>query len=172
MNDHNISIKQATDQLKHHKQTQRKNEETPILRNKDLSIDKNPEFALEMKSRHFQSMTDNLYATLGSFKDNESDQMIEWYYDMYGYETVFHHVLIPLLKQVGDDWEGGKLSIAQEHFISQFVIRRIYGIYRLLPTNDSFLSKWRMASDWIVALLFISPAKRSKSDLSRTGYSL
>lgn len=41
----------------------------------------------------------------------------------------------PICYQVGDDWVAGKVNIAQEHFITNFVVQRSYQMIRSLPIN-------------------------------------
>jgi len=46
-------------------------------------------------------------------------------------ETVLRDLILPALKEVGDQWERGELEIGQEHFASNLVRERLLGLGRL-----------------------------------------
>ncbi|NVJ06907.1 cobalamin B12-binding domain-containing protein [Myxococcus sp. AM001] len=45
----------------------------------------------------------------------------------------FDDVLAPLLSDVGEQWEAGSLSVAQEHLVSQMVRARLVGLLHAAP---------------------------------------
>jgi MerR family transcriptional regulator, light-induced transcriptional regulator len=46
-------------------------------------------------------------------------------------ETVLQGLILPALREVGDQWERGELEIGQEHFASNLVRERLLGLARL-----------------------------------------
>ena len=46
-------------------------------------------------------------------------------------ETVLRELILPALREVGEQWERGELEIAQEHFASNLVRERLLGLARL-----------------------------------------
>jgi MerR family transcriptional regulator, light-induced transcriptional regulator len=50
---------------------------------------------------------------------------------------LFELVLIPILVDIGLRWEHGEISVATEHFASNFILGKIQGIYRSLPLRFS-----------------------------------
>jgi MerR family transcriptional regulator, light-induced transcriptional regulator len=46
-------------------------------------------------------------------------------------ETVLRELILPALREVGDEWERGELEIAQEHFASNLVRERLLSLARL-----------------------------------------
>ena len=46
-------------------------------------------------------------------------------------EAVLRELLLPALREVGDEWERGELEIAQEHFASTLIRERLLGVGRL-----------------------------------------
>ncbi|MNE56920.1 B12 binding domain protein [compost metagenome] len=52
---------------------------------------------------------------------------------MYGYEAMFHQVLVPVLVRVGDAWEEGTATVAQEHYMTHMVSNRFYQFFHLFP---------------------------------------
>ncbi len=45
-------------------------------------------------------------------------------------ETVLRDVVLPCLRQLGEQWERGDASVAQEHFASAFIRGRLLGLAR------------------------------------------
>ena len=46
------------------------------------------------------------------------------------FETVAREVMLPLLREIGDRWELGEISVAQEHFASSLLRGRLLSIAR------------------------------------------
>lgn len=46
-------------------------------------------------------------------------------------EAVLRELILPGLREVGDEWERGELEVAQEHFASNLVRERLLGLARL-----------------------------------------
>jgi len=46
-------------------------------------------------------------------------------------ETVVRELILPVLREVGDQWERGELEVGQEHFASHLVRERLLGLARL-----------------------------------------
>ena len=46
-------------------------------------------------------------------------------------ETVLRELILPALREVGDEWERGELEVGQEHFASNLVRERLLGLARL-----------------------------------------
>jgi MerR family transcriptional regulator, light-induced transcriptional regulator len=46
------------------------------------------------------------------------------------FETVARDVLLPMLRELGDRWAGGEISVAQEHFASNLLRARLLGLAR------------------------------------------
>lgn len=46
-------------------------------------------------------------------------------------ETVLRELILPVLREVGDQWERGELEVGQEHFASHLIRERLLGLARL-----------------------------------------
>ena len=46
-------------------------------------------------------------------------------------ETVLSELILPSLRDIGDEWERGELEVGQEHFASNIVRERLLGLARL-----------------------------------------
>ena len=85
----------------------------------------------------YEDIKNSLYKALVELNSQEANSIIELAFSMFEYEEVFHNILGEVLYQIGDDWENGIITVAQEHFASQFVINRFAQFLRVLPINDS-----------------------------------
>lgn len=90
-----------------------------------------------VQAHGFDEMIDRLYQELANANFAKANTTLELAFSMFHYEEIFQHVLVPMMHKVGDDWSNGKISIAQEHFISQFIVERFYHFFRILPINPS-----------------------------------
>ncbi|NIK11467.1 MerR family transcriptional regulator [Alkalibacillus almallahensis] len=78
-----------------------------------------------------------LYNHLTQFNTKEANDTINLAFSQYDYEDVLHHIFVPILHRIGDEWEKGALSVAQEHFASEFIMQRCTEFLRILPIDHS-----------------------------------
>ncbi|MCR2804279.1 MerR family transcriptional regulator [Paenibacillus soyae] len=82
-----------------------------------------------------EEIADRLYEKLIALQWNFAHETIDSLLVMYHYEHVFHHVFIPILFRLGEEWEAGSITVAQEHFASQLLLQRIMQFFRMLPVD-------------------------------------
>lgn len=83
------------------------------------------------------NMIQELYEALIELNTTEPNRLIDLAFALYDYETVFHQMLVPVLEKIGDEWEKGAISVAQEHFSSQLVMQRFAQVSRIYPADPS-----------------------------------
>ena len=67
---------------------------------------------------------------LEDFRDVDAQTILDRVFNTFSVEAVLRDVVLPYLRDLGDRWEAGVISTAQEHFAS-FVLRgRLLGIAR------------------------------------------
>jgi DNA-binding transcriptional MerR regulator len=49
----------------------------------------------------------------------------------FGLVTVVRELILPVLREIGDQWERGELEVGQEHFASHLIRERLLGVARL-----------------------------------------
>ncbi|TCP58117.1 B12 binding protein [Tumebacillus sp. BK434] len=76
-----------------------------------------------------------LYEACLSFDLEKVTELINMGFAMFHFEKMFHHVLAPLLQQIGDDWERGVVSVAQEHFTSNIILQRFHQFFQIFQTS-------------------------------------
>lgn len=73
---------------------------------------------------------DDLLAALLRFDDAAAQAALDRLLADYGREAVLATAVLPALRTIGDGWERGEVSIAQEHFASTLLRGRLLGLAR------------------------------------------
>lgn len=71
-----------------------------------------------------------LRQALNNFDEAGADQALEQMLAEYSTVAVMQRVLLPYLHDVGERWESGRTTVAQEHFASNFVLFRLAALSR------------------------------------------
>jgi DNA-binding transcriptional MerR regulator len=67
---------------------------------------------------------------LEAFDDTGSHRVLDRLLATFTVETVVRDVILPYLRLLGDRWEAGEVSVAQEHFASEVLHGRLMGLAR------------------------------------------
>jgi DNA-binding transcriptional MerR regulator len=73
---------------------------------------------------------DQLRRSLETFDDETAQELLDRLLAQFSVETVLDEVILPCLRALGDGWEQGSVSVAQEHFASQLVRARLATLAR------------------------------------------
>ena len=71
-----------------------------------------------------------MQASLDRFDETSAQRALEKLFGTYSALTVVRDVMMPYLREVGDRWATGHVSIAQEHFASNFLHARLLAFAR------------------------------------------
>jgi DNA-binding transcriptional MerR regulator len=71
-----------------------------------------------------------LRAALDAFDETVAQSALDRLLSSYSVEVVLREVVLPYLHELGERWERGEASIAQEHFASQLLRGRLLGLAR------------------------------------------
>lgn len=85
----------------------------------------------------FSELKDELYNALVNLDSQKANQLTDLAFSLYDFEEVFHFILVQVLYKVGDEWEKDVISVAQEHFASQFILNRCSQFLRVLPVHPA-----------------------------------
>jgi len=77
-----------------------------------------------------------LLEALVQFDEAEADRVISEAYAMYGPEAVGEHLIAPVLVQVGERWHRGKVTVAMEHFSSNYLRRKLDALINASPRHE------------------------------------
>jgi DNA-binding transcriptional MerR regulator len=69
----------------------------------------------------------NLAASLDRLDEQAANTALDRLFAAYTVETVLQDVVIPYLHRLGERWEAGEVSVAQEHFASNLIRGRLLG---------------------------------------------
>jgi DNA-binding transcriptional MerR regulator len=70
----------------------------------------------------------NLTASLDRLDEQTANTALDRLFSAYTVETVLQDVVIPYLHRLGERWEAGEVSVAQEHFASNLLRARLLGL--------------------------------------------
>jgi MerR family transcriptional regulator, light-induced transcriptional regulator len=70
----------------------------------------------------------NLAASLDRLDEQAANAALDRLFSVYTVETVLQDVLLPYLHRLGERWEAGEVSVAQEHFASNLLRGRLLGL--------------------------------------------
>jgi MerR family transcriptional regulator, light-induced transcriptional regulator len=70
----------------------------------------------------------NLSAALDRLDEQTANTALDRLFSAYTVETVLQDVLLPYLHRLGERWEAGEISVAQEHFASNLIRGRLLGL--------------------------------------------
>jgi methanogenic corrinoid protein MtbC1 len=71
-----------------------------------------------------------LMAALTAFEDRRAHSMIDRLLAEFTLDTVLDEVMLPGVREIGDGWERGEVTVAQEHFASNLIRERLLGLDR------------------------------------------
>jgi MerR family transcriptional regulator, light-induced transcriptional regulator len=74
--------------------------------------------------------TAGMKAALERYDETTADQALETLLRISPATTVIGEVLMPYLRDIGERWKHGQLSVAQEHFATAFIHGRLLGMAR------------------------------------------
>ena len=70
----------------------------------------------------------NLSAALDRLDEQAANSALDRLFSAYTVETVLQEVVLPYLHRLGERWEAGEVSVAQEHFASNLLRARLLGL--------------------------------------------
>jgi DNA-binding transcriptional MerR regulator len=85
----------------------------------------------------YDVLSNRLYDALLLFDTVKANTVLDLSFSMFHYEQVFHQIITPIMHRLGDEWENGSVSIAQEHFSTNLIIQRFYQFFRIFPINPA-----------------------------------
>ncbi|MDQ6810744.1 MAG: cobalamin B12-binding domain-containing protein [Actinomycetota bacterium] len=76
------------------------------------------------------ALRDDLRRALDDFDDAGSHAALDRLLGAFPLETVLHDAVLPYLHELGERWQRGEASVAQEHFASALLRSRLLGLAR------------------------------------------
>jgi len=79
-----------------------------------------------------------LYSSLLEIQPMETNRLIDIAFSMFDFDFVVHRILIPTLVKIGDEWEEGKITVAQEHYSTELIKQRLLQFFRIFPSDKHY----------------------------------
>ena len=76
------------------------------------------------------AMRDELRTALEGFREAEAHRCLDTSLDIFSIDRVISDLLLPFLQELGERWERGEVTVAQEHFASNVIRSRLMGLAR------------------------------------------
>ncbi|MFN8513692.1 MAG: MerR family transcriptional regulator [Chloroflexia bacterium] len=80
--------------------------------------------------RNPEALATELMLALLNFDERAATLIAEEAFALYRVEEVFVQIFVPLLIEIGDRWHRREATVAQEHFASHFVERRLSSLFQ------------------------------------------
>ncbi|HEY2420609.1 MAG TPA: MerR family transcriptional regulator [Neobacillus sp.] len=104
-----------------------------------VSLFENNQFNTEVEQLHkgdqLTRFSEELLDSFLSFNEIKAQEILDSLFSIFTVEKVIFEIFDPLLIEVGVLWESGKISSAQEHFITAIIRSRLETIFHCLPQN-------------------------------------
>jgi DNA-binding transcriptional MerR regulator len=82
-------------------------------------------------TRPLASAADRLFAAITHYDEPAAQAVLDASIGSLGVDALLREVVLPTLVRVGDEWEHGRLEVAQEHFATNVVRGRLLALARL-----------------------------------------
>ncbi|MCZ0702779.1 methanogenic corrinoid protein MtbC1 [Natronobacillus azotifigens] len=83
----------------------------------------------------YRYFIDTIFDFLTSYDIRNATKLTNQLFTIHDAEAIFHHIFIPILVKVGDQWESKDLTVAHEHFISHFIEQQISQVFYGLESS-------------------------------------
>jgi DNA-binding transcriptional MerR regulator len=74
---------------------------------------------------------DRLLAAVRGYDEPAAHSVLDEALSSFALETVLRELVLPALRQIGDEWAAGTLAVGQEHFASNLIRPRLLALSRL-----------------------------------------
>jgi methanogenic corrinoid protein MtbC1 len=92
--------------------------------------------ATPLTAEEWQTLRADLYQALTHFDEDSAVRALEQAHPL---EDLLTTLITPVLVKIGQEWHDGKVSIATEHFASQFLMGHLFSLFNSLPNGDGKL---------------------------------
>lgn len=86
--------------------------------------------------RSFEALRGDLAQALLRFDAPAADSILSEAFALYSLDAVCVNVMQPVLVEVGEMWHAGSASVAQEHFASQFIRRKLLALLNIYDVPE------------------------------------
>ena len=73
---------------------------------------------------------ERILAAAREYDDNAAQSALDEVFAGFALDTVLRELILPLLREIGEEWERGKLEVGQEHFATHLIRERLLALAR------------------------------------------
>jgi len=92
--------------------------------------------AVDTEPHTWERLNSRLFASLTDFDSTRAEQILGEAFALYPLEEVFLRLVQPVMIEVGEQWHAGRLTVTAEHFATQFVRRKLSGLFNTYNITD------------------------------------
>lgn len=92
--------------------------------------------AVDTEPHTWERLNSRLLASLIDFDATRAEQIMGEAFALYPLEDVFLKLVQPVMIEVGEQWHAGKVTVTTEHFTTQFVRRKLSGLFNTYNITD------------------------------------
>ncbi|MBX0327305.1 MerR family transcriptional regulator [Oscillochloris sp. ZM17-4] len=92
--------------------------------------------AVDTEPHTWDRLNSRLYAALVDFDATRAEQILGEAFAIYPLEDVFLKLVQPTMIEIGEQWHAGKISVTAEHFATQFIRRKLSGLFNTYNITD------------------------------------
>lgn len=94
------------------------------------------------KAPSFENLQKSLLDALSAYQEAEATQVMTEAYSHYSVEKIGEELITPVLIEIGTLWHEGKLSIAREHYATNYIKQHLFSILHATRHNPKGLAIW------------------------------
>lgn len=92
--------------------------------------------AVDTEPHTWERLNSRLLASLVAYDAGRAEQILGEAFALYPLEEVFLKLVQPVMVEIGEQWHAGKLTVATEHFATQFMRRKLSGLFNTYTVTD------------------------------------
>jgi methanogenic corrinoid protein MtbC1 len=85
----------------------------------------------DTEARTLEALTEQIVAALTGFDAQTAERVLGEAFALYPFEDVLLGLIQPGLIEVGERWHRGEITVASEHFATEFVRRKMSGLFNV-----------------------------------------
>ncbi|NTW02594.1 MAG: MerR family transcriptional regulator [Oscillochloris sp.] len=92
--------------------------------------------AVDTEPHTWERLNSRLNAALIDFDATRAEQILGEAFAIYPLEDVFLKLVQPTMIEIGEQWHAGKITVTAEHFATQFIRRKLSGLFNTYNITD------------------------------------
>ncbi|MBT2569987.1 MerR family transcriptional regulator [Planococcus sp. ISL-110] len=87
------------------------------------------------EAMEYNEQINQLFQAAAEMDTERFNYLLDLHFSLFHHQTVFFHIVAPLMVRIGEAWEDGIISVAHEHMITHIVQQRFNQFFRIFPVS-------------------------------------